>query len=108
MLQQENEQHSQIDPAVEKANHQVFHSLMTVQQSVEGKFATIQVENQFNLFLLKHLELNSFFQRVVSEIDSMQREQYNESLNNDVLLTRIENLERKLQVKSYLKIFIKN
>ena len=81
---------------------------MTVQQSVEGKFATIQVENQFNLFLLKHLELNSFFQRVVSEIDSMQREQYNESLNNDVLLTRIENLERKLQVKSYLKIFIKN
>ena len=29
--------------AVEKANHQVFHSLMSVQQSVEGKFATIQV-----------------------------------------------------------------
>ena len=29
----------------------------------------------------------------------MQREQWNETLNNDVLLTRIENLERKLQVK---------
>jgi len=67
----------EVDPAIEKANHQVFHSLMSVQQSVEGKFATIQ--------------------RVVSEIDSMQRDQYNESLNNDVLLTRIENLERKLQ-----------
>ena len=29
----------------------------------------------------------------------MQREQWNEALNNDVLLTRIENLERKLAAK---------
>lgn len=28
----------------------------------------------------------------------MQKEQWNEALNNDILLTKIENLERKLTV----------
>ena len=68
--------------------------IINVQQSVEGKFATMQVNdcNKINWIYI-------FFQRVITEIDQMQREQWNEALNNDVLLTRIENLERKLAAK---------
>ena len=36
----------------------------------------------------------------------MQREQWNETLNNDVLLTRIENLERKLQVLFSILLYL--
>ena len=38
-------------------------------------------------------------QRVISEIDGIQKEQWNEHLNQDILLTRIENLEKKVQVR---------
>ena len=37
-------------------------------------------------------------QRVIDEISQMQEEQWNEKLNEDILLTKIENLERKIKV----------
>lgn len=49
-----------------------------MQQNVEGKMVTMQ--------------------RIIHDIDVMQKEQWNEALNNDILLTKIENLERKLTV----------
>ena len=80
---------------------------MSVQQSVEGKFATIQVIAVFVWFSLFFILIyQKIFKRVVSEIDCMQREQWNETLNNDVLLTRIENLERKLQVLFSILLYL--
>ena len=38
-------------------------------------------------------------QRVIDEISNMQEEQWNERLNEDILLTKIENLERKVKVR---------
>ena len=47
-------------------------------------------------------------QRVIDEISQMQEEQWNEKLNEDILLTKIENLERKIKVISTKKQLDKN
>ena len=47
-------------------------------------------------------------QRVIDEISQMQEEQWNEKLNEDILLTKIENLERKIKVIKKPKQLNKN
>jgi len=76
---QSNNDETHIDE-VDKVHSQVFQSAImdaiSMQQNVEGKMVTMQ--------------------RIIHDIDVMQKEQWNEALNNDILLTKIENLERKL------------
>lgn len=76
---QSNNENEHIDE-VDKVHSQVFQSAImdaiSMQQNVEGKMVTMQ--------------------RIIHDIDVMQKEQWNEALNNDILLTKIENLERKL------------
>lgn len=73
----EHEDHHEDRNQIEKMKGDLM-DFGTLTENIETKMVTIQ--------------------RVIEEIGTMQQEQWNEKLNEDILLTKVENLERKLQV----------